>query len=290
MTNDTIQIGDIFHSHDEIGGFSGIVKSVNFDEDEVVVERIGLNQTNISKTFLLSNWVYMDFVRKEKDDTQHKLLLKAAQSQFGHFTIRRKNILLKRNGYNGEEFFYGHTTVKHDNTLHTESIQTNFLDNFETSLYYQAGDYAHLALHDGRIEFTETFNQKVHKNDRDLMIGLARQSERGDRYFKWCYCGTGPLQRNRPLYNLYLLIMYGRDYYVFRGKTNQQILDDLYNNDPDDPNTGHVYKAYAQVLVFDEKVPVEWGLGDLEQKIKDNLRWVLDDYEVPQIPEVSNSN
>jgi len=268
--NDTIQVGDLFHSHEEIGSFIGVVQSVDFDDDVV-----NIKNGDDSKQFQLSNWLYMDFVRKEPKDITPTLLLKAAQSQFGHFTIRRKNMLLKRNGYNGEEFFYGHTTVKHDNTLHMESIRPNYLDNFEGSLYYQAGDYSHLALHDGRIEFTETFNQKKHGNERDFMMGLARQSERGDRYFKWCYCGTGSLQRNRPLYNLYLLIMYGRDYYVFRNKTNQQILDGLYNNDVDDPNTGYVFAAYAQVLVFNEKIPDEWNLGDLEQKIKANLDWVL---------------
>lgn len=276
--NETIQPGDIFHAQDEIGEFVGIVHVVNFEEDNVIVERKD-GDNYIYKTFGLSNWVHLDFVRKEKDDTPQMLLLKAARAQFGHFTIRRKNMLLKRNGYNGEEFFYGHTTVKHDNTLHMESIQMNYMENFGSSLYYQAGDYSHLALHDGQIQFTETFNQKIHKSERDFMMGLARQSERGDRYYKWCYCGTGPQQRTRPLYNLYLLIMYGKDYYVFRGKSNQQILDELYCNDPNDPNNGHVYQAYAQVLVFNGKIPEDWNLGDLEEKIKTNLSWVLETFE-----------
>lgn len=266
----TIQAGDLFHSHDEIGRFTGIVESVDFENDTVCVK-----QEQETKTFNLSNWVYMDFVRKEPGDSNRVMLLKAAQAQFGHFTIRRKNILLKRNGFDGEEFFYGHSTVKHDNTMHSEHIQMNYLDNFDGTLYYQAGDYSHLALYDGRIQFTETFNQKVHLNERDFMMGLAKQSDRGDRYYKWCYCGTGYLQRNRPLYNLYLLIMFGQDYYVFRGKTKKQILDELECQDKDDPNYGNVYKVYAQVLVFDEKVPEEWNMGDLDKKIKDNLSWAL---------------
>ena len=270
----------------------GVVESLDLKGDTVTISVKFRNgeRENTTETVSLEVWKDMDFVRKEENDSEDDLLFKAAQARFNHFTIRKKAKIFRKTGFKGKEFFYGYTT--YSNLLCMEDLRMNHLDVFNSSLYYQAGDYCYLMLKNGFIEFTpKSFNKKISGKEGDYMIGIASFHNQGQRFYKWCYAGSGI---NRPLYNLYLLFRYGKEHYSFRGMSEEEILQKLhcppveYDDDISessneeviheyDPSQDHehVYKAYAMILIFHKPLPDEWNLPDLEKNIKSDLNWVI---------------
>lgn len=252
---------DLVGCHIKITEGVGIIKHVDPDTHDITVQLYDASDViyNIDDERIYS-------IVQPVDD----LLLASARDRLSLLTFRRKNKLQTRQGWHNEEFFFGFT--KNQNMLHADF-------RWPPSLYYQAGDYCNLKLEDGVFEFEDnTINQKISGKVGDFMCGIAGSCEQGARYYKWFYCGTGEQQKTRPFYNLYLLIQYGADYYIFRGRTKKQILDMLYCSEKK-----HLYQAYALVIYYKEPIPAEYGLPDLEEKIKTGLLWMVQ-------PEITQSH
>ena len=198
-------------------------------------------------------------------------LLNLAQESLKFFTFRRKDRLLKRiSPYDNEEFFYGFTTsfgLSHNEFSDYDSVfNLSRTKNFPSSLYYQAGDYSDTLFAYGQFELTECYNRKEYGQVGDLMCGYAVPHEKGPRFIRWFYCG-------KQFYNLWLLIMFGAEYYVFKGYGKKEILDMLYDSELQNP---HMYQAYALVLYYSEHIPDEYGLAsDFEDLISQNLMDLL---------------
>lgn len=194
-------------------------------------------------------------------------LLNLAQESLKFFSFRRKDRLLKRiSPYDNEEFFYGFTTsfgLFHNEFNDFDSVfNISRTLNLPSSLYYQAGDYADTLFESGHLDLTECYNRKEYGQIGDLMCGYAIPHEKGARFIRWFYCG-------QSFYNLWLLIMFGPQYYIFRGHEKKEILDKLYDDKLDNP---HLYQAYAHVIFYEEPIPDEYNLDcNFGELISQNL-------------------
>ncbi len=142
-----------------------------------------------------------------------------------YLTFRRVDRLIKKTSwYDQEEYYYGFTKA---DILHAEFYDYPLVYNnrppIPSGLYYQNGDYSDPVFEDGVLIFgEETYNHKKPGKEGDIMCGLASNTEQGPRYTQWFYCGM-------PFYYFWLLIQFGRDYYVFKGMTDEQIMKRLYD-------------------------------------------------------------
>jgi len=215
--------------------------------------------TNLEKTIDYSTDISYVF-------NQPITLLELAQESMKFFTFRRKDRLLKKiSPYDNEEFFYGFTTsfgLYHSDFYNYDSVfNVSRLHNLPSSLYYQAGDYSDPLFSFGNIELSDCYNKKEYGAVGDLMCGYASDHEKGPRFVRWFYCG-------QAFYNLWLLIMFGQQYYIFKGADKKEIIDRLYDDNLPNP---HLYQAYALVIYYNETIPDDYQLGNLGDLISDNL-------------------
>jgi len=193
-------------------------------------------------------------------------LLELAQETLKFFTFRRKDRLLKKiSPYDNEEFFYGFTTslgLYHSDFYNYDCVfNVPRLRDLPSSLYYQAGDYSDPLFAFGNIDLSDCYNKKEYGAVGDLMCGYASDHEKGPRFVRWFYCG-------QAFYNLWLLIMFGPQYYIFKGADKKEIIDRLYDDNLSNP---HLYQAYAHVIYYNEPIPESYQLGNLGDLISDNL-------------------
>lgn len=241
-----IKLGDYIH----IDGKTGIILNIDLDKNELTV-RINGSEEIIS----MYDWPQFETITPGGSDDE--LRLKMAQAKFKHFTIRRARFVYEKIGHNNNKFFYGYTTA--NKLFNLEQSEANHLEYFSDSLYYQAGDCCKLRLDEGLIEFEDKTYNELNKIGRDsIMMGIAQFGDRGERYVKWCSAGNG---RNRPLYYLYLLVIYGLEHNIFRNMKREQIMKLLENE---------IYQTYASVLIYKD------DNTDLGKKIKANLQWAID--------------
>lgn len=241
-----IELGDYIH----IDGDTGIVSNINLDQNELTAN-IGGNDRIIS----MYDWLQFETITPGGTDSE--LRLKMAQAKFKHFTVRRARFVYEKIGHNNNKFFYGYTTA--NKLFNLEQAEANHLEHFSDSLYYQAGDCCKLRLEEGLIEFEEETYNELNKIGRDsIMIGTAQFGNRGERYIKWCLAGHG---RNRPLYYLYLLVIYGLEHNIFRNMKRADVMKLLDKK---------LYQTYASVLIYDD------DNTELGKKIKSNLQWAID--------------
>lgn len=226
----------------------GTVQTVNEDGSIEVLMENGVNDT-----FIHDDERVKYIINPDIEDP----LLNSAKLKMSYLTFRRKHLILtKKSAYENGEFFYGFTIAQY---------MRHFDNRLPSKLYYQAGDYCELLIEDGSLEFDEAVNRKERGQFYDFMCGIAVYNERGDRYVKWFYCGN---DKCCPFYNLYLLIMFGSDWYIFKGMSQERILDMLYC-----PEKEHLYQAYALTVYYKQPIPDEWGLDDYAEKIKRDLIW-----------------
>ena len=251
-----LQIGFIIQLDDQIG----TITSTN-------VDKFTVKNNETENEYIEDDLPLMDILSHVPQESP---ILTVAKAKFNHFFVRRKSKLHFKIGFNNQQFFYGF--AESTKMLHFEKAELNHPMILQSSLYYQAGDYSNLLLHQGKIEFGETYNRSSNGDVGDFMIGLACKHDKGPRFYKWCY---GSKKTYRPLYNLYLLLKFGSDYYIFRGKTKEEIMQCLLSNETI-PSEGevvnpHIYQAFAHVLYYNEDIPESYGLPSLKEKILTNL-------------------
>ena len=269
-----ISIGDFIKHEDNYGIITNITNS-------------GIITDNKNNEYDMEEWPTI--IKYCKDDTQHDLLLKGLKADMEHLVFRIQGSTSTKMGYNNLPFFYGFTGK--ENLMHLEQVTPNHPEIYPTVLYYQAGSYSILRLSEGKFEFKEEIQNRMHSCPNAIQAGVVVYNDGKPRYHKWIYTGQYP---HCPLYYLYMLIVFGIDYYVIRGMTKEQIISRLYcKQDSKDPrdirlseSDKHLYQAYAHVVYYDEDIPESYKLPDLKQKIIDNYAWISELHKLGQDSEM----
>jgi hypothetical protein len=205
------------------------------------------------------------FIKFNKNDTSHDLILKGLRATLDRFTFRIQGTTIIKEGFSGSPFFFGFTGKA--DMHHLEIKTNNHPEVHPTVIYYQAGNYANLMLKDGKMEFGEIYDRQGEYPNGTYMMGLVSYRDQKPRFAKWTYVG--------PLYLLYILIVYGSTYYMFHGMTKEQIIDSLEIRDRklgiDNP---HYYQAFARVCYYNENIPEEYKLEGLKEKIIGQFDWI----------------
>jgi hypothetical protein len=251
----TTQIGDYIRHDTKYG----IIKDCQSKKD-CIIDLMG-NEYNTEE-------IVPFIIKHDENDTEKSILLKGFRSTLEQYTFRKVGTHSTRIGFSGAPFFFGFTG-KND-MYHMEVKTLNHPEIHPTVIYYQAGNYSDLMLDQGIFEFDEIYDRQISYPIGTYMMGIVQYNDGRPKYAKWSYAHDG-------LYLLYILIMFGESYYIFKGMTKQQIIDLLEARDPKlGLKNKHYYQAYALVCYYGDDIPPEYDLDGLKEKIVAHYSWLID--------------
>lgn len=216
-------------------------------------------------------------IKYNKDDTKKDLILKGLRATLDQYSFRVQGTLSTRPGYSGEPFFFGFTGKA--DMYHQEIATLNHPEVYPTVIYYQAGNYADLLLEDGIFEFGDIYDRKKNFAIGTFIMGIIQRNDNKIKFSKWIYA-------NDQLYRLYILIMYGDTYYMFRGMSKQDIINSLEMKNKSETKNVHYYQAFALVCYYGDDIPPEYDLVGLKEKIIEYYSWIEELHDLNKIDNV----